>query len=213
MKLSFSLDKSKAFTLLELLIVTGIVLILAGLAMENYQRALVAAKISRVRSDLRIIAGGIEAYAVDHGRPPRMADFKIYGDPSFDVIAGSDVRGVMSKALSTPIAYVANAHMVDPFMANELGASIDERIYTYHDIAAMRLAEPESAFWPEAENQYGAWRVGSVGVDRTYYHGFRNSAQLPYDPTNGTVSYGNLWHTQKGCVDNSCPVPLLLDPH
>lgn len=203
----------EAFTILELLIVLGIVLVLAGLAMENYQRALINTRIARVRSDLRLMAQAIESYTVDHARVPRMADFEIYGDETFDVVQGVEVRGIMSRALSTPIAYLSVAQMTDPFMAASPEAAIDERIYTYHDMAALRSHEPESAFWAAAEKHYGAWRCGAVGVDQTYYHGFANSAQLPYDPTNGLVSYGNLWHSQRGGVDNSCPVPELLAPH
>jgi prepilin-type N-terminal cleavage/methylation domain-containing protein len=203
--------RRRAFTLLELLIVLGIILILAGIAMENYVAASIRARISRVASDHRLLAGAIEMYRVDHNALPRMASRK-YGDPTFDEIGGVAVSGVMSRALSTPVAYVTSAHLVDPFMVNRVDAPLDERLYTYQVIPEYIRWNPRSSFWPAAADFYGEWRLGGVGPDQVFDHKFANSSQLPYDPTNGLISLGNVWYSPKN--PQTLPViPTLLGEH
>jgi len=201
------------FTIIELLIVVGIILILAGIAVENYLAASIRAKVSRVKSDHRTLMTGIEAYSVDHNRPPRMAHPR-YGDPQFDEIDGVPVAGVMSIALSTPVAYVTSAHLLDPFMLKKTGAPLDERLYTYQVIGQYAEWNPDSDFWPRAEEFYGDWRLGGVGPDQVFDHQFANSAQLPYDPTNGLISLGNIWTSKVGNDENRMPpVPELVGEH
>lgn len=201
----------KGFTLIELMIVLGIVLILAGIAMENYLTASIRARVTRVKADHRTMMTGIEAYRVDHNQPPRMAHRR-YNDPAFDRIGGVPVSGVMSRVLSTPVAYVTAAHLFDPFMARNEAAPLDERLYTYQVIPQYSQWNPESTFWPVAEQFYGDWRLGSVGPDLVFDHKFINSAQLPYDPTNGLITLGNIWTSQRG-NDAMPPIPELLAPH
>ncbi len=203
-----------AFTILELLIVVGIIAILAGIAMENFARASIRSKVTRVLSDHRTLRLGIESYRTDHNRLPRMAS-RNYGDPQFDQINGIPVSGVMSKVLSTPVAYVTNAYLFDPFMTNRPDAPLDERLYTYQDTQQYIVWNPDSTFWPQAVAYYGDWRLASVGPDQSFDHLFANSAQLPYDPTNGTISLGNIW-TAPGINPERPglpPIPDLLGAH
>ena len=53
------------FTLIELLIVVAIIAILAAIAVPNFLEAQVRAKVSRVKNDLRSLATAQEAYFVD----------------------------------------------------------------------------------------------------------------------------------------------------
>ena len=204
-------EGAKGFTLIELLIVVALIAILSGLAWENYLAASIRAKVSRVAVEHRSLATAIEAYTLDHGTPPRMSHSR-YGDPDYDEVNGTPVSGVLSKALSTPTAYIAQVHFLDPFMTRNVGAALDERLYTYQVIGVYVDWNPSSTFWPQALEFYGAWRLASVGPDQTFGHGFANSAQLPYDPTNGLVSFGNIWYAQR--QDDSFPrIPDLLGAH
>jgi len=54
---------------------------------------------------------------------------------------------------------------------------------------------------PGAFQKYGKWRLCSNGPDREYsipdYPNAVEAIDLPYDPTNGTMSWGNILRTQK----------------
>ncbi len=62
--------KKRGFTLIELLIVVAIIAILAAIAVPNFLEAQVRSKVSRVKSDMRTLATGIEAYYVDYNHAP-----------------------------------------------------------------------------------------------------------------------------------------------
>ena len=55
---------------------------------------------------------------------------------------------------------------------------------------------------------YGDWRLIGVGPDRAFFHPMTGSANLAYDPTNGTISLGNLHRSQK-LNDTAQPAPGL----
>lgn len=207
------MTRPRGFTIIELMIVVSIVMILSGIALQNYQEASIRTRIAVNHSDFRTLAAGIELYRVDHNDYPRMAHWGFFEDPAFDEIEGQRVRGVMSKALSTPVAYVLNAHMVDPFMSRAERAPADERLYTYQNLETYRSELPASSFWPLAVRYYGAWRLGGVGPDQRFDHGFVNSAQLPYDPTNGLISLGNIWYSPTGFRESLPPIPQMLGAH
>lgn len=63
----------KGFTLIELLIVVAIIAILAAIAVPNFLEAQVRSKVSRVKSDQRSLATGIEAYFIDNNAYPPAA--------------------------------------------------------------------------------------------------------------------------------------------
>ncbi|MEO8207057.1 MAG: prepilin-type N-terminal cleavage/methylation domain-containing protein [Chthoniobacterales bacterium] len=201
----------RGFTLIELFVVLGIMFILSGIALQNYSSASIRARVARVKAEHRILAQAIEVYRVDENALPRMAN-TFYHDPFFDTIYGIPVSGVMTHCLSTPVAYVTKAYLMDPFMEAKKDAPLDERFYTYQVIPAYIQKNPKSKFWPNALGYHGEWRIASVGPDLIFDHKFANSAQLPYDPTNGLISFGNIWTSQKNPVE--CPpVPLLLGKH
>lgn len=199
------------FSIIELLIVLGMLTILVGIAVGNYAQLTTRAKRSRVLSDHKTIRVGLESYFVDQNAYPRMAS-SLYKDPSFDFIDGTPVSGVLSKVVSTPIAYLTTSVMPDPFMVSRRDAPLDERLYTYQVLSVYVTRNPTSEFWPRALSYYGEYRLGSVGPDLVFDHLFLNSAQLPYDPTNGIISLGNIWTAHK--PSEICPeVPHLLGYH
>lgn len=203
----FSLE---AFTLIELLIVVAIIAILAAIAIPNFLEAQVRAKVSRVRADHRTIATGLEAYAADTNHYP----------------PNDGVYNVIPIELTTPVGYLTNSLLVDPFSDKERHPRYGElaRYYTYTKIVTMeelnalvRKGAPlppvegvdAPGFNPGALDRYGQWRLVSNGPDRTYsFPGtppgpFNPNAStlqgtdIPYDPTNGAVSRGNILRTQK----------------
>jgi prepilin-type N-terminal cleavage/methylation domain-containing protein len=200
----------KAFTLIELLIVVAIIAILAAIAVPNFLEAQVRSKVSRVKAELRTLATAIESYQVDHSKPCPQSRGSAPANTIFSAIQPGGGTGTLTHALTTPIAYMTSFMFYDPFSV--AGTAIDEKLYSWH---------PYQWIWPQrfgatgpvftADNTldngvggldgydfkelYGNWRLLSIGPDKTYYNqeGFSSpKIRIPYDPTNGTVHWGNI---------------------
>ena len=200
-----------AFTLIELLIVVAIIAILAAIAVPNFLEAQTRAKVSRVKADLRTIATALESYGADHTKYPP-------NDGYYNVIP---------IQITTPIAYITNSTLVDPFCTNEIDPvyGLLARYYTYDQIVTERELERiaqtggpmppveavDSPFFNiGARNKYGLWRMVSNGPDKAYRdpayvfgsdptdpNGMLMGSDVSYDSTNGTSSMGNILRTQR----------------
>jgi prepilin-type N-terminal cleavage/methylation domain-containing protein len=209
----------KGFTLIELLIVVAIIAILAAIAVPNFLEAQVRSKVSRVKADLRSVATAIESYYVDTNKPPPQSA-GLVGTP-FDYVSdtgGGGGTGTLTYAITTPIAYLTNFMFYDPFVDKQLAIAVDERLFTYQAYQwkwPQRVTSAGFAVRPDATaeagnemwngNQwkqvYGGWKLLSVGPDRNFYNIVPGApgphVAIPYDPTNGTVSMGNITRSQK----------------
>jgi len=199
-----------AFTLIELLIVIAIIAILALIAIPNFLDAQVRARVARVYSDMRALGTAVEAYAVDYNMPPMGGqDCKLF-------TGGNRNSDAALRTLSTPVSYITKAVMYDPFAEkgfyNLRGGNPAKGNYRY-----------ESFTHPDLDNASGAakkkgyrWYLASVGPSRNnvspkgpgdnvdpeeILSGW--SGLWVYDPTNGTVSFGNILRTNKGVFTGS----------
>ncbi len=185
-------------TLVELLVVLGIVGIPFAIAVPNLLSAQVRAKVSRAKADLATLSGAVELYAVDQNEyPPNDGRYN-----------------VTPVELTTPVEYLTRRDLEDPFAVHlEDGRwGIEACWYTYARIVAQPWSRPsppiegvDHPFYnPGAFEKYGKWYQLSIGPDGLYSgltEGRGNWPtylfDVPYDPTNGTVSFGNIFRTQK----------------
>lgn len=179
---------NRAFTLIELLVVVAVIAILAGIALPNFLEAQTRSKVSRAKADMRSIATALEAYASDANRYP----------PSTLV-----PRFARLRRLTTPVAYLT-AVPLDVFAGEDDGHG-PFRAFGNFNYGAMPIDEESR------------WALASDGPDMVedsdgieFYPGWsedlwENPASgfdfVRYDPTNGTVSAGDIWRTSDHGTD------------
>jgi prepilin-type N-terminal cleavage/methylation domain-containing protein len=201
--LEFKMRPLKAFTLIELLIVVAIIAILAAIAVPNFLEAQTRAKVSRSRADMRSAVTALEAYAVDHNKYPASADV---GVPFPTGTNSASFHSRMPSYVTTPIAYITSL-TEDPFITKTSGTAVTvssavyplpNRIghrYVYYNTALQVIP---TDFWMGLETWVGPWLIYGYGPDEDWRNGpGGNDTLLPYDPTNGTTSAGNLIRTAK----------------
>ena len=188
------MKKKFAFTLIELLIVVAIIAILAAIAVPNFLEAAVRSRVSRVKADMRTISVGINAYMVDNNKVPvgRTGTGTYYPDWAFTSWLKCPITkyiGGCGYLLTTPIAYLA-AIPSDPF---NVGASRDYRtgtLYSFVYFGSVGSWECGGRDPETLESIKFRWYLISPGPDLTYWN---ITGSWYYDPTNGTVSGGDIW--------------------
>lgn len=217
----------RGFTLIELLIVVAIIAILAAIAVPNFLEAQTRSKVSRARADLRSIATGLESYRVDNSHYPPTPWST--GDTSvLRVIPNqlsTPIAYISSASFEDPFI---SANLGDwqynnygatpgistygPEPADPLSAAGDpragRRYYYQSNRDPRRIAfGPDTAAAIQARQVEGEWITASLGPDRRRNLITVGPAQLhmPYDPTNGTISDGDITRTQKESVGSINP--------
>lgn len=194
-----------AFTLIELLIVVGIIAILAAIAIPNMLEAQVRAKVARAKSDMRTITTGLESYRVDNNHYPTYhytANSRVVQGFSFH--PGGTITGVNQSPpfdgrnpLTTPISYLTSFPR-DPFGVRAEGDSLegDQFWYVNWDYA---LSITDRTDFQQLRALQGPWRLHSNGPDMTGPDSGGSGTLLhtPYDPTNGTISVGDIIRGQR----------------
>lgn len=178
-----ALAQRGGFTLIELLIVVAIIAILASIALPNFLDAQTRSKVTRAKSDQRVIAMALEVYVADNRRYP----------PS--TVVPPFLRMV---PLTTPVAYLSNVPD-DVFRGADAITvpGLNVRVFGNYGYGAMPI---------DSESR---WALASVGPDLTsnhrlidFYPGYSDSLwENPdsgfdftrYDATNGTISDGDIW--------------------
>ncbi|GIX45186.1 MAG: prepilin-type N-terminal cleavage/methylation domain-containing protein [Candidatus Hydrogenedentota bacterium] len=191
---------SPAFTLIELLIVVAIIAILAAIAVPNFLEAQTRSKVARCKADMRSLTTAIESYAVDNNTYPLYGQIK----PDGTVYEPAINRGLYDPNefphyhLTTPIAYITSRPN-DPFADKIIGPEPFIRYINYINMQ-YHLFSPNLAGSPPADAQQlfektGAWRLIGCGPDGD--RGADAKLNVIYDPTNGTVSNGDVVRTQR----------------
>lgn len=208
----------RGFTLIELLIVVAIIAILAAIAVPNFLEAQVRSKVSRAKADMRSLATGLEAYRVDNNAYPKCNNYGLLGarfDPNEQ---GMPDRLVLER-LSTPVAYMTSAFIMDPFISQQRTGTINSTDGSF--TPSPTTVDPNRSltrylqyFTPgvgglqdvEAASERAKWFfvLASAGPDLIYPNPGGLFSYSPaataqavcnniYDPTNGTTSRGDVY--------------------
>lgn len=196
--------KSMGFTLIELLIVVAIIAILAAIAVPNFLEAQVRSKVSRAKSDMRSTATAIEAYSVDYNHYPFGAD---HDDLSKPAPSGTEAfECFVPSVLTTPIGYISSL-MSDVFYNQKGGHGKNTPFHYNERDTVTRLGEPEfitelTGILYGSPNGAAAYYMFSHGPDSDHDESLDFSdpdlATVLYDPTNGTVSNGDIYYFGPG---------------
>jgi prepilin-type N-terminal cleavage/methylation domain-containing protein len=183
--------RAGAFTLIELLIVVAIIAILAAIAVPNFLEAQVRSKVSRMKADIRTIATAVESYGVDHNAYPPHRD-------ALDNEIGYPDRYFF---LTTPISYLSTIPARDVFAVDAIGGQGGSELWvswtnfkSFADTHALAAVD-ETHRWmlrsrgPDGENEGNSVRNAFMNG------GIAAGPSMIYDPTNGSVSRGDLVRT------------------
>ena len=187
----------KGFTLIELLIVVAIIGILAAIAIPNFLQAQTRAKVAKSKAEMLTLAEALELYHVDHN------DYPIpYRHPA----APLSWRYNVPNSLTTPIDYISNVEaFFDPFSVFRTMDPSDIR-YQFHRYGLINVNYSQATNLPgewaalsdtqEALfiDMIGHWRMDGYGPST------RSGGWIfgpSYDPTNGTISTGSIYRSQK----------------
>jgi prepilin-type N-terminal cleavage/methylation domain-containing protein len=184
-----------AFTLIELLIVVAIIAILAAIAVPNFLEAQVRAKVAKNMNDMRNLMVALQAYRVDWNdvirdqndadtppdqrgmtffteNPGIVADLAFIGDRNW---MASFYTFRQFRPLTTPIGYMT-FRPIDSF-SRVVPFGLDTREIGSRNIVYFVFLSSG----PDKDD--GDWYRGNNPSNRA----------VKYDPTNGTVSNGDVW--------------------
>lgn len=189
-----------SFTLIELLVVVAVIAILAAIALPNFQEARTRAGVSRTLADFSTLATALEIYHVDHGRYPPHGEVIETGVINFPAQAAgiTTIEFTPGFPLTTPMAYLGSLPTDDFVQVREPEPL---RYYGYIESNLMSGILRGRGLVASADGilpTYGGWRIYGAGPDGQ--KGADMKVNILYDPTNGTISQGDMVRSQRDVI-------------
>jgi type II secretory pathway pseudopilin PulG len=194
------MERRRGSALTTLLLAAGLVAVLGAAVAPSLLESRVRSGVARTRADMAEVARALEAYNLDHfAYPP---DVNQPGRDAYTFLG-------RLRRLTSPVAYLAR--LPDDHWALREAFSGTSHSAPYHrdgdptkevlvpivyDYAKFDPGLDSPAIWAEITQRPDLihWAISSPGPDEIVtYLGF--SGYEVYDPTNGTISWGDILHT------------------
>lgn len=182
-----SKDKTKAFTLIELLIVIAIILILIAIALPNFLEAQIRARVTKAKGEIRSLGIAMESYALD---------FTVYPSESeHDMFQRGRTEAGLAW-LTSPIAYISSIPE-DPF--GKASASQTDAALYFYEMGGVEAGPT----YPKCFACLKTWTIftkgpdgneSDINSDQPHWGVPGNDLSVDsYNPTNGTSSEGDIF--------------------
>lgn len=208
------------FTLIELLIVVAIIAILAAIAVPNFLEAQTRSKVSRVKADERSIAVAMESYATDYNTHPYGVIPGMFNGP----LQG----GFLPEWLTTPVAYTTSLPIDRFNVFYMGGNNSIVQVQENHPWTRYRINIRKMLTWGPNPSKLNGTYANAFGGWNNYYDWWAFGICKPlgitevtpfyicspgpdkreetwpayapntYDPSNGTVSRGDVTYLGGG---------------
>ncbi len=211
-------DSDRAFTLVELLVVVAVIAILAAIAVPNFLEAQTRSKVSAAKANLRTGETVLQAYAVDNARWPGTRS--VFPEDPLGVLAHVQLRVLSTpvayltstSVLHDPFGDIRVRVRTPGQPGAKQGGGVFPELqppndrksllyFHYPTIASRqslasldRFACSLLSIGPDQVDSAGAYVIASPAdfAGRFAAWGLAHPADTVYDPTNGSVSEGDI---------------------